>query len=156
MINISQLISLVIEPTLKELNMHSASAVNLLAGTALVESDLTYLKQRYNGPALGIYQLEPLTHSDLWGYLSRKPELSGLVRGMAGYKYHGTNVPPEEVIHNLGYATAMARIHYWRIPSKLPEPDDLNGLASYWKRHYNTMKGAGHIFDYVDKFRRLA
>ena len=37
----------------------------------------------------------------------------------------------------------MCRVHYYRAPTKLPEAEDLDGLAHYWKKYYNTELGAG-------------
>ena len=48
-----------------------------------------------------------------------------------------------ELAGNLYYATAMARIHYLRRPERLPSAMDVEGLAQYWKDHYNTYLGAG-------------
>ena len=41
----------------------------------------------------------------------------------------------------MGYATAVARLIYWRVPRPLPAASDLDGLAAYWKTHYNTAAG---------------
>ena len=52
-----------IEKVLKEFGMYSESATNLLLGTAAQESRFgTYIKQ-INGPACGVFQIEPLTYS---------------------------------------------------------------------------------------------
>ena len=44
---------MVIRPALTEINFWSRSAEELVLGTAIVESGLTYLKQYGDGPALG-------------------------------------------------------------------------------------------------------
>ena len=55
-----------ITSVLKELNLHSDNAVNLLMGTAAQESHLgKYRKQIGGGPALGIFQMEPATFNDI-------------------------------------------------------------------------------------------
>ncbi len=54
MINTTQFRDLVVRPTLKQINLYSASAVELLMGTAVQESRLTYLQQLDEGPALGV------------------------------------------------------------------------------------------------------
>ena len=64
-INTKQIIQLIIQPTLKDLNLYSLAAEQLLAGTCAQESGMgTYIAQ-VNGPALGIYQMEPVTEYDL-------------------------------------------------------------------------------------------
>jgi len=57
----------------------------------------------------------------------------------------------EQLIHNLAYATAIARVIYLRKPEALPAAFDIEGLAKYWKDHYNTYLGAGKVEDFVKK-----
>ena len=72
----SQIRSLVIKPALTKINLWSRSAEELILGTAIVESGLTYLKQHGDGPALGLWQVEPATHEDLYtNFLNYRPEL---------------------------------------------------------------------------------
>jgi len=53
----------IIAPALRHIGMWSGAAENLLLGTAAVESRMgTYLRQVGGGPALGIWQVEPVTH----------------------------------------------------------------------------------------------
>ena len=61
-----QMRSMVIRPSLKKLGLHSTSAEELVPGTVIIESGLTYLKQHGDGPALGLWQIEPPTHEDLY------------------------------------------------------------------------------------------
>jgi len=138
----------VIRPTLQNLGMWSESAELLLLGTALKESGgLHYLKQLGGGPALGVYQIEPATHADVWeNYLQWRPPLHVKVMSYLAPE-------PErekQLITNLAYATVMARIIYFRIPKKLPKPNDYTGLGKYWKKYYNTPLGKGTVVDFVD------
>ena len=139
--------SLIVRPTLEELGMWSPAAENLVYGTAITESDLAYLKQMGDGPALGFWQMEPATFYDHRKYLARRLDLFDKVKPMA--LIHP--LKPEEMIWNLKFACAMCRIHYWRIPEQLPEAKDIPGLAAYWKRHYNTHLGAGETVDFITK-----
>ena len=41
----------------------------------------------------------------------------------------------------------FCRLHYWRVPKKLPET--LTQQAKYWKKWYNTEKGAGTIEHFI-------
>ena len=77
MLNYIQLKELIIIPTLHDLVSFSDDAVQLLLFTCAVESDGgTYLKQ-LKGPALGIYQMEPETHNDIWqNYIKSKTSLA--------------------------------------------------------------------------------
>lgn len=147
-INAKQLKLFVIVPTLAKLGLYSDSAVNLLMGTCAQESQLgTYLKQ-INGPALGIFQTEPATHDDIWdNYLKYKPDLAAKVLEINARE---TN----SLITDLSYAAAIARIHYLRAPALLPKPDDIEGLARYWKRYYNTNKGKGTVEEFINNYKR--
>ncbi len=48
----------------------------------------------------------------------------------------------------------MARVHYLRVPEPLPAPGDIEGLARYWKAHFNTPAGAGTPAGFVANWRR--
>lgn len=161
----------VVRATLKKMALHSDSAENLLVGTALQESRLHYLKQ-LGGPALGLYQMEPETHDDIWvNYLADREDLFNKVWEFtsnqptenivlrtvtdegAPLKIPFNYPDAEELIWNLAYATAMARVHYLRVPWRLPAPDDIEGLSLYWKQHWNTPQGKGEPKDFVRKYR---
>lgn len=132
----------IIRDTLKAADMWSQAAENLLLGTALVESNLTYLHQLGGGPALGLYQCEPSTHLDVVDYIKRKPDIARKVLEVCRlYAWPGDHA----LMWNLRYATLICRIHYLRIPEPLPCANDYLGLASYHKRHYNTSKGKTDI-----------
>ena len=47
----------------------------------------------------------------------------------------------------------MTRIHYLRVPEKLPEANDVEGLARYWKKYYNTSAGKGTEKDFMLKYQ---
>ena len=139
----------VIRPSLVHLELWSSAAEVLLLGTAIVESNLRWLVQKKGGPGLGLYQIEPATHKDIWEtYLTKetKNKLKAKVIWL-------TSRAPlnEQLVSNLAYATAVARIIYWRKPNALPEIEDVAGLAKYWKKHYNTHLGAGKEEDFIKK-----
>lgn len=135
----------VIRPTLEKLGLYSPAAANLLLGTALTESTIgsaTHLVQKGGGPARGIYQVEPATHNDIYdNFLAYRPELRHGVKSLLplGWDMH------EQLVTNLAYATAIARIKYLRAKPALPASDDLEALGGYWKQHYNTAVGAGTV-----------
>lgn len=52
---------------------------------------------------------------------------------------------------NLLYQTAIARIIYYRAPGKLPDYNNANEVAKYYKSHYNTIQGAANVAE-VEKF----
>lgn len=151
MLDIRQLRDDVVRPVLTAMNAHSAAAEALLLGTAAQESHITYLRQLGGGPALGIYQMEPATHDDIWdNYLSYRDSVADGVSA-----YLAPNQPRhDQLIWNLAYATAMCRVHYRRVPAALPAANDVAGLAAYWKAHYNTIQGAGSEEEFIENFDR--
>lgn len=139
MLHPGQFRELVIRPTLEKLGMAGPAAEQLMLGTALAESGLRYLHQM-GGPALGLMQVEPATHADIWRYLRGKPRLR---EKMSRFAIGGAQPPDSHLVTNLAYAVAVARLVYWRRPGPLPADGDLLGLARYWKQHYNTRLGSG-------------
>ena len=154
MLNVRQFREQVIRPTLHHLDLWTLAAEDLLVGTAAVESRLgTYLVQVGGGPAKGVYQMEPTTEKDIWvNYLPRKGGLGEAVGSLL------TAVKDvDDLVGNLFYATAMARVHYLRVPAALPlrvnydtQDEYVHGMAYYWKTFYNTEKGAGEPIDFVN------
>ena len=66
MLDIPQFRANIIRPVLLVIGGESRAAENLILGTALQESNLRYLRQLGDGPARGVYQMEPATHDDIW------------------------------------------------------------------------------------------
>lgn len=140
MMKATQLRELIIKPALQDLVMLSESAVELLIFTCAVESNGgSYLKQ-INGPALGIYQMEPEDYNDIWqNYLANNNRLLM----MLSTNFEVNRMPSEDrLIYDLRFATAMARIHYERISAPLPLANDVDAIWAYYKQHYNTPSGA--------------
>ncbi|MBL4692008.1 MAG: hypothetical protein JKY92_01605 [Magnetovibrio sp.] len=149
MIDVEQFRNDVVQPVLKELNLWSESAEELIMGTAAQESNLVYLKQTGSGPALGICQMEPATHDDIWdNYLRYQTEKSTAMKDMFGVVAGDAR----HLTWNLGYAVAMCRICYSRAPSALPDADSVEGMAEYWKDHYNTPMGAGTVDEFINNY----
>ena len=154
-LNCKDLRELVVRPTLQHLRLWSPAAEDMVLGTAAQESGLgTYLHQ-VGGPALGIYQMEPATHNDLWNnYLEYRPILRKQVEDMLGTSVHDVDSEDNSLIGNLYYATAMCRIHYLRVPEAIPVHKDVKGYAAYWKKYYNTPLGAGTEQEFIDNYKR--
>ena len=145
-LNKSHLLEHLIIQTLKHMGerYNIASAQNLVLGTALVESSLRHLVQ-LNGPARGLWEMEPATFYDNCTWLRNNETLRKSVFSLAVDGFEMVDQLPG----NLYFACAMCRVHYFRRNEPLPTHDDLNGMASYWKRYYNTKIGKGSIEDYV-------
>ena len=148
----AHLLEHVIRPTLGVIGLESEAAEQLLLGTAAVESRLGSYLVQVGGPALGIYQIEPATHRDVWeSWLNYKKPLADRVR----LTMTQGGIADEMLVGNLCYATAIARVIYRRRKEPLPQAGDLFGLAAYWKAHYNTHAGKGRIEDFVTTYRRM-
>lgn len=150
MINSTQLRELIIRPTLIDLIMYSEDAEELMLFTCAIETNGgSYVKQ-VNGPALGIYQMEPKTYNDLWqNYLNKKVETLLILTT----NFDCMRMPPEDrLIYDLRYATAMTRLFYSRIQEKIPNRKDLPALWSFYKRYYNTVEGSSERSKSVQKY----
>jgi hypothetical protein len=148
MINATQFLENVIIPTLDHLELNSKSAQVLLLGTALVESDLMHLVQ-IKGIAESFYQIEPNTANDIWcNYLDYRDDLADKVRALMIEAFDRF----DQIDGNLFYATAMARIHYLRVPTELPMPENITELATYYKEHFNTHLGKSTVENSIHKF----
>jgi hypothetical protein len=145
-IEVTHLREYVVKPTLKYLDLYSKSAENLMLGTAAQESKMGRWLHQVKGPAKGIYQMEMATHEDIWNnYLSYKIDLKNKILQFATSR-------EDDLVFNLAYATAMARVHYLRISEPLPHEDDVAGLAKYWKQFYNTKLGKGTVDEFMRNY----
>ena len=142
--NAQQLLEYVIRPALVALELHSKSAEILVLGTAIQESNLNYVKQLGGGPAQGLWQMEIATHDDIWlNFLNYKEKLSAKILSP------GQQPDAERLVYDNRYACQMCRIHYLRAPARLPDANDIRALGAYWKKFYNTEKGAGTVDQFV-------
>ena len=141
-----QLRELVIRPALMEIELWSEAAEELVLGTAIVESRLIYIKQIGGGPALGLWQIEPDTHRDVYDNFLEYRE--GLYDQVLGLSAPGQTFE-ENLTSNMQYGAAICRLCYYRAPEALPDEGDLQGQARYWKRYYNTPLGAGTEGKYI-------
>lgn len=138
----------IVRPALQLCGLWSESAENLLIGTALAESNLSVVSQMSGGPGLSFFQIEPKSYDDVVKYLYRPDNVKLKDRILAACLME---IFPEAkcLAWNIRLAVLMARVIYWRYPTPLPRPDDLEGLARTWKTQYNTIKGAGTIEHFI-------
>lgn len=132
-----QLTELIIIPTLKEIPKgHSEEAVKAIQMIIAHESmQGHFIKQAKGGPALGIIQMEPLTHSDVWRHgdsIQKNAELLHIVTRGTGVM----NVPsPRRLIYDLRYNVFMARQKLFMAQGALP--NDSVDMSKYLKKHWN-------------------
>lgn len=155
-IRTSDFCNCVVVPTLNYLQKYSLAARNLLLGTCAQETEMgTYLRQINNGPGLGPYSMQDATQRDIVNRFLLLPvnkalklKVDGLVSN--AYLYGDRN---QELMVNMAYATALARIRYMYTDEPLPDANDIQGLANYWKQHYNTPDGSGTIEQFMERYK---
>lgn len=136
-----------IRQVLSPCRLYSEAAEELLILTAAAESLGGQYIYQMGGPAVGIFQMEPNTHDDIWeNYLEYKPELA------LETSFWTHSKDSEALVYNLAYAILMARIHYLRVAEPLPSATDIDGLAYYWKKYYNTYRGKGTVRGAKEKY----
>ncbi len=139
-----------VRPALKALGKEGLASEQLVLGTGIQESLLKYRQQLGDGPARGLFQMEPATHDDCWNnYLAYRSSLADKVKQTLDT---GQQPVAETMKINDRYAAAMCRIRYIRVPAALPEPNDIEEMANYWKQHYNTPLGAGTPEEFLKKW----
>lgn len=152
--NPEQFISLIIKPTLKKLAeynpaMLSQEAADLLLCTAAHESHLgEYIKQ-VNGPALGVYQIEPATNKSLWDDFILVPSRRNFAQMMYSELPTSSKYPyADQLMTNLTYQTIMARLKYWIAPEPIPKLG-LHSLADYWGKYYQSTSDPAKIEKFI-------
>lgn len=152
MINYQQFKEHIIEPVYNALRLEDPLWKILLTGTFARESrGGTYIVQ-IAGPALGPFQMEPVTYHSLWDHFL--PNRLPLYLCLANL-CHLKDGRPEarRMVYDLYYSCAMAAVRYLERRKPLPKVDEdfegnkeleqLRLLANYWKKYYNTPLGKG-------------
>lgn len=140
---IHDLRNFVINPTLKKISLWTQARENILVMTICNETMGQSLVQK-DGPALGIYQIEPATYKSLLDTLSH-PDNKLLKISMLSACYSVVYLPEDALIWNLKWATCMAALVYHRHEEPLPEADNIVQLAEYYKKYYNSNKGKADV-----------
>lgn len=138
-----------IEATLAPFPFNQKAAVNLLMGTAAQESKLGhYIYQLNNGPALGVFQMEPATFADIINnYLNYKPALKAQIIRECNI----IELRPADLSTNLKLSIIFCRLHYLRVPAALPVT--IEGMSAYWKIYYNTHLGRGSVSQFIKSYK---
>ena len=150
--NAQQLHDYIIKPTLQYMggNYYSKESAFLLLCTAAIESNCgEYIKQ-INGPALGIFQMEPSTYDDIVDNSDaiKNPEFESILCGLLPANFYDSlDLGVSTLIQAPMYACAMARLKYSMDPNPLPKLTgvgqvDSRNFYDYYKRVYNTELGA--------------
>ena len=138
-----------IESVLYKCNFKNADfIIDMILETACVESNCGQYIKQINGPACGIFQIEPKTAKDIKeNFLKYRQEYLDI--------YNKLFIPflslEDNLMYNLAFQIFMCRMFYMRINK--PIPKTRKERARYWKEFYNTKKGKGTTVDYLDKVR---
>jgi hypothetical protein len=142
-----------IDSTLKDMNMHSEDALELVFLTGLVESGYNYISQIGSGIARSFWQVESPTAKDcIDNYLAfRNSKLELMARIINIDPYTLKELSYDELKHllwtNIVAGIVFCRIKYWRVPKAIPS--DLDGKARYWLKYYNA-GGKGTINHFLE------
>jgi len=143
--DLNQFRSLVVR-TLDEVCLRVAASgidvTDMILGTAAQESSFGhYLHQLEPGPGLGAFSIEPETFRWLREhFLHRWPDRL-------------TDAKAEQLEWDLRLGIFICRLRYLVIEEAIPR--DLAGMASYWKRYYNTSKGRGTVQEFTGNYMRF-
>ncbi len=159
MLDPDHLLRYAIRPALEHMGIGGQAAEELVLGTAIVESGLIYLKQHGNGPALGLWQMEPATHDDVYEtFLIYQVNLRRSLNGLVIDRDRNAMFVDERRIQmtwNLRYGAAMCRLKYYRDPKPLPAAGDIEAQGDYWKRIFNSWRGKGTVEKYVRQWHKV-
>lgn len=156
-----QLHDYIIKPTLEYMggNYNSVEARFLSLCTTGIESDCGKFNKQINGPALSWWQIEPVTHNDIWKNCDalKNEEFARRILLLAGQNdiYYNHDL----LLKSPMYACAMARLKYSMDAKALPRYNggtdlDLDMFYRYYKRVYNTEFGASTYQKWLDAIQR--
>lgn len=122
------------------------NVVRLLLMIAAHESGGFHYCKQVKGPALGLFQMEPPTYRHVMQYLERTGKFPAISR-----RLHA-----ERMLIDTEFAAAIARVYLYTFPEPIPDADDLEGLAAYAKKYWNTEYGAATAEKYLNDFKKHA
>jgi hypothetical protein len=137
--NNEQFRTVIVKPVLQALQLLTPVAEELLVATMAHESKGGTFLVEEKGAALGIYQMLPKEHDDLW--LKFMPNQSETTHRLMQVCKMSTKPTSDMMVFNLLYATAMARIFYLDCKAALPASADIDSLWPYYKKWWNTEAG---------------
>lgn len=140
----------IIEELFEEFELpYSNKVIDMMIETACVESNCGQYVKQLNGPACGIFQIEPKTAQDVYdNYIIFRQRYVDIYN-----KLFIKNLTLEQnLVYNLAFQIFICRLIYLRI--KDPIPNTTTERANYWKKYYNTYLGKGSAQDYCIKVRK--
>ena len=155
--DVNQLKNYVIIPSISAIGMYSVEAVQLLLMTCATETHLgQYIKQAnlgYNDGAFGIYQQQALSYNELYDNLITPSQ--SMTAKMRLYLNYVGKPPVQRLMTDCALATIMARMFYHNIPEPIPEATNVEALAYYYKKYYNTEMGKAKVPEVITAYKLL-
>lgn len=152
MISSKQVRKLVIQPALTEINLYCRNFEELAIGIMGHETlGGQWIAQLDGGPALGVFEMEVATYLDLWNneILKKRPELHTAIMSKCNF---AVAPYPKELAYNLKLAVIMCRVFFLRIEEPLPDYANIQALADYWKKYWNTSAGKGTTEEFIEHY----
>lgn len=129
-----QLTELVIIPTLKEIPVGFSDEAVMAAQMVIAhESMCGECIAQTRGPALGIIQMEPTTHDDVWKHGDSIKKNARTLK-ITGF-FSKAHPPAERLIYDLRYNIFMLRQKLFMAPGALP--GNAKDMSVYLKKHWN-------------------
>jgi len=139
-------------PASQALEIYNLPHLQIGFGTAGQESGFRSIAQQGDGPALGIWQMEPETHDSLWAnFIKYRPSIRQALSTCLG----GVIIPPpaDRLLSDPIYAAMMMFVRYLDAPGAIPA--DLAGQAAYYVRFYNA-GGKATTAEYLNNWKRFS
>jgi hypothetical protein len=111
-----------------------------------------YLRQFDNGPARGICQVEIDTMDDNYrNFINARHDLAVQIRAISGV----WGPSREHLEYNPIYNVIHARLKLYRSPGQLPAAHDVQGMALYAKKFFNSPTGKATVEDYILGYSKM-
>ena len=146
--NVGALFATFVKTVLEQAGLPASPAVvQLLVMIAAHESGgFRYVKQMGEGPARGLLQMEPVGLAEVVRYYRLRQNKFAQIKGL-------DQVTVDQLVFDSALAVVCARIFFMAEPEALPAADDIDALAQYAKKHWNTAAGKATANDYADAYR---
>lgn len=154
MINHTQLRQYVIKPPLLAIGHYSPEDEEMLMSICSQETeDGFYLHQTVGGKnaALGIFQMQPDTHDDIWEKLKDSHIFSFKIMKTLNFDEKPT---ADMMVYNLWYAAIMARLFWLHVKQPMPAINDSEGRWELYKKYWNTVKGKATKEEFMANYQR--
>lgn len=130
-------------------NGKNNNADKLILGTIAQETHMgTYPDSTPGEKGIGLCQFDKIAYEDV--ILNTKEYKKKKILKEFGIDIN--KVTYKELEFSPVLSIIFCRLKYQRVPDVIPLP--LEGMASYWKEHYNSFLGAGSPEDFISNYKK--